>query len=552
MLFDDIESEMSKADKEVFQSFAHAQVTISNDIFNHLNCPNFLFCPTQYCGTRAIPNVQQSEYLNTIGQKLAPKIDILWTGPKVISKILTIESIQEITEVLRRKPLIWDNLHANDYDQKRVFLGPYQGRSPELIPLLRGVVTNPNCEFHANTIAIHTLAQWSRCNSDTQFNSSISDIKLETENDDDEDELPAYLNECTYHPRGALKNAIQVLLPEFFQDKKAFGPIVKPHPTSVVMAPIPLPIPSIIPSVNTCMSLTLTTDTATTSSAVMPPEINTAQLQALADICSAVTGITECKPVMNSLVSATKVVTTEALPYPILSSSVLEIPKSASLSIMDAQFENNEDIEKVSVVDDIPILELTPTINEINVLDVGQDEFMDCGSGMVSPKHNSDSSSLNSETNNKKHNNNVKNLMDDVIMTDTISNSSNNMQVEILSDNISDGIIAEKSNDISVEDVLLLCDLFYLPFEHGIQALHLLQEFQWLKSNASVLVGNRTGLNSDNPEIQEWYKRSEKMIRMGDRVFELARKIASCANRELCYDLFTYVWEVCAVISIYT
>ncbi|CAO1438847.1 unnamed protein product [Diamesa hyperborea] len=554
LLFDDIESEMSKADKEVFQSFAHAQVTISNDIFNHLNCPNFLFCPTQYCGTRAIPNVQQSEYLNTIGQKLAPKIDILWTGPKVISKVLTIESIQEITDVLRRKPLIWDNLHANDYDQKRVFLGPYQGRSPELIPLLRGVVTNPNCEFHANTIAIHTLAQWSRCSSDIPINSSLSDIKLETENDDDEDEPPAYLNESTYHPRVALKNAIQVWLPEFFHDKKAFGPIVKPHPTSVVMAPIPLPIPSIIPSVNTCMSLTLTTDTATTSSAVMPPEINTAQLQALADICSAVTGITECKPVMNSLVSATKVVTTEALPYPIISSSILDIPKSASLPIIDAQFENNEDIEKVSVCDDIPILELTPTINEMNTLDGGiEDEViepMDCGSGMVSPKHNSDSSSLNSEATNKK-NGNVKNLMDDVIMADTISNSSN-MQVETLSDNISDGIIADKSNDITVEDVLLLCDLFYLPFEHGIQALHLLQEFQWLKSNASVLVGNRTGQNSDNPEIQEWYKRSEKMIRMGDGVFELARKIASCANRELCYDLFTYVWEVCAVISIYT
>lgn len=98
------------------------------------------------------------------------EIDILWTGPKVISKHLTVESIQEVTEVLRRPPVIWDNLHANDYDQKRVFLGPYAGRSPELIPLLRGVLTNPNCEFHANQIAIHTLAHWSKCDSDTRIN----------------------------------------------------------------------------------------------------------------------------------------------------------------------------------------------------------------------------------------------------------------------------------------------------------------------------------------------------------------------------------------------
>lgn len=89
-----------------------------------------------------------------------------FSGGKVISRVLTVESIEEVTEVLRRPPVIWDNLHANDYDQKRVFLGPYQGRSPDLIPKLRGVVTNPNCEFWANFIAIHTLAQWSHCNGD--------------------------------------------------------------------------------------------------------------------------------------------------------------------------------------------------------------------------------------------------------------------------------------------------------------------------------------------------------------------------------------------------
>lgn len=88
-------------------------------------------------------------------------------GPKVISRILTLESIEEITEVLRRPPVIWDNLHANDYDQKRVFLGPYAGRSPALIPHLRGVLSNPNCEYGANFVPIHTLAQWSRASGNT-------------------------------------------------------------------------------------------------------------------------------------------------------------------------------------------------------------------------------------------------------------------------------------------------------------------------------------------------------------------------------------------------
>lgn len=101
-------------------------------------------------------------------------IFLYFVGPKVISRVLTVESVEEITDVLRRPPVIWDNLHANDYDQKRVFLGPYSGRSPDLIPKLRGVLTNPNCEYGANFVAIHTLAQWSRCNVDGKRDPSIS------------------------------------------------------------------------------------------------------------------------------------------------------------------------------------------------------------------------------------------------------------------------------------------------------------------------------------------------------------------------------------------
>jgi protein O-GlcNAcase / histone acetyltransferase len=63
-----------------------------------------------------VPTVTQSEYLNTLGEKLINDICILWTGKHVISKIITQSEVEEITEVLKRKPVIWDNLHANDYD----------------------------------------------------------------------------------------------------------------------------------------------------------------------------------------------------------------------------------------------------------------------------------------------------------------------------------------------------------------------------------------------------------------------------------------------------
>jgi protein O-GlcNAcase/histone acetyltransferase len=108
--------------------------------------------------------VSSSEYLNTIGSKLLPGVDIMWTGDKVITKVITLDSVKEIARTLRRPPVIWDNFHANDYDAARMFLGPYDGRSPQLIPYLRGVLTNPNCEFEANYIPMHTLASWSKSN----------------------------------------------------------------------------------------------------------------------------------------------------------------------------------------------------------------------------------------------------------------------------------------------------------------------------------------------------------------------------------------------------
>ena len=47
ILFDDIEVDMSEADKQIFQSFAQAQVSVTNEVYQHLEQPTtFLFCPT--------------------------------------------------------------------------------------------------------------------------------------------------------------------------------------------------------------------------------------------------------------------------------------------------------------------------------------------------------------------------------------------------------------------------------------------------------------------------------------------------------------------------
>lgn len=130
---------MCPADKEAFSSFAHAQVAITNAVYQHLGEPEtFLFCPTgqavgspktatqrmsttqylaplntacvipllywmfsiihtcsvpvipDYCAAFCTPNVSQSSYLHTVGEKLLPGIDILWTGEAALSHDLTV------------------------------------------------------------------------------------------------------------------------------------------------------------------------------------------------------------------------------------------------------------------------------------------------------------------------------------------------------------------------------------------------------------------------------------------------------------------------------
>ncbi|KAF3697618.1 Protein O-GlcNAcase [Channa argus] len=163
ILFDDIDHSMCQADSEAFSSFAHAQVTVTNEIYRFLGEPPvFLFCPTEYCGSLCSPSVSKSLYLQTIGEDLLANITVIWTGSKVISRKLSVDCLAEVEAVLQRPPLIWDNLHANDYDSRRLFLGPFKGREPQLRSHLRGLLLNPNCEFEANYIPLHTLGSWYR------------------------------------------------------------------------------------------------------------------------------------------------------------------------------------------------------------------------------------------------------------------------------------------------------------------------------------------------------------------------------------------------------
>ena len=46
LLFDDIDPQLHGPDVDAFSSFGDAQVEVTNNVYKHLGCPSFLFCPT--------------------------------------------------------------------------------------------------------------------------------------------------------------------------------------------------------------------------------------------------------------------------------------------------------------------------------------------------------------------------------------------------------------------------------------------------------------------------------------------------------------------------
>ena len=144
-------------------------------------------------------------------------------------------------------------------------------------------MTNPNCEYGANFVAIHTLAQWSKCSSDSavealQSNEAVSaDIKLEQENQsgrsgDEEISLPLHI----YHPRSALKKSLQLWLAEFKRSKSMWGPLSKPHVSNV--PPVTFPSPSSASAVACSSTSSLDEAAASPESVPMPPAEQNAEV----------------------------------------------------------------------------------------------------------------------------------------------------------------------------------------------------------------------------------------------------------------------------------
>lgn len=135
-----------------------------------------IMCPTEYNKSWSDP---AKGYLTTLGDKLNPSIQIMWTGDRVISD-MSKEGMQWINERIKRPAYIWWNFPVSDYVRDHMLLGPVYGNDTQIAKEMSGFVTNPMEHAEASKIAIYGVASYAwnpeKYDSDKTWKDAISTI----------------------------------------------------------------------------------------------------------------------------------------------------------------------------------------------------------------------------------------------------------------------------------------------------------------------------------------------------------------------------------------
>lgn len=158
LFFDDIPQTLqNKRDIKKFPDLVHAQIYFAHEVYKKLELKvpdlKLMLCPTVYHGDG------KSDYVKTLGKALDQKIYILWTGPQICSKKITKHDAISIQDILKRKPIYWDNYPVNDLlMMSELHIGPYMNREPDVLDHASGFILNPMSLVESSKIPLATAS----------------------------------------------------------------------------------------------------------------------------------------------------------------------------------------------------------------------------------------------------------------------------------------------------------------------------------------------------------------------------------------------------------
>jgi hyaluronoglucosaminidase len=133
LLFDDLPNNFKKIyGQSSSEGFAHA--LLANKLSALLNKPIYIV-PRIYSDQLIF---EDRKYLFDYGKHINNNNITFYSGKNIVAKKINKFTINKISKIIPTKVVIWDNFYSNDYCPRRIFLGPYIGRSE-----VKNIMINP-------------------------------------------------------------------------------------------------------------------------------------------------------------------------------------------------------------------------------------------------------------------------------------------------------------------------------------------------------------------------------------------------------------------------
>ena len=160
LFLDDVPSELQNPrDKARFKSLGRAHARLINRLYRHFRSRSaqchLTVTPTTYTNAQG-----GRDYIREVGARVDRRVDLMWTGPEVVSPEITIVQARQWGKLLHRPPLVWDNFPVNDGIPWRLVLGPLPGRDSTLNEATKGLVSNPMNQAQGSMIPLSTIAEY--------------------------------------------------------------------------------------------------------------------------------------------------------------------------------------------------------------------------------------------------------------------------------------------------------------------------------------------------------------------------------------------------------
>ncbi len=154
ILFDDMPSS---------PNLAPVQAQIVHSIVNAGVAKQYSVCPSYYSDDVVLDKVfgqRPENYLRDLCKDFDPSINVFWTGEEVCSRQYGINHLEQVADLLGRKPLLWDNYPVNDGPRmsSHLHLRAVTGRPASIEPFISGHYINPALQPTLTAIPALTLA----------------------------------------------------------------------------------------------------------------------------------------------------------------------------------------------------------------------------------------------------------------------------------------------------------------------------------------------------------------------------------------------------------